>query len=227
MTALPVSVIVVSHGRPEALVRCLMGLDQLDYPAFEIVVVADAAGIARLSPWDGRIKQVAFDEENISAARNLGIRAAAGEIVAFVDDDAVPEPDWLARLAGGFVNDEVVAAGGYVIGRNGFSYQWQARAAAADATTAPLEVTGDGPHLMHGKPGQAIKTEGTNMAFRREVLATMCGFDPVYRFCLDETDLNLRIGPGRGHGHRAARPCASRIPRKPPAPGRQGAPLAL
>ena len=196
MTERWVSVVVVSRGRPAALTRCLLGLSQIYYPAFEVVVVACPAGLAALDAagWGGRIKTVAFDEPNISIARNLGIAQASGEIVAFIDDDAVPEPSWLTRLTAPFDIPDVAAAGGFVRGRNGISYQWKARVALADATTQPLAVPEDSVTLHQGAPGRAAKTEGTNMAIRRRVVAQMGGFDPVYRFYLDETDLNLRLG---------------------------------
>ena len=53
--------------------------------------MADAPGLAALAPWEGRVKMVPFDEANVSAARNAGLAAAAGEVVAFLDDDAVAE----------------------------------------------------------------------------------------------------------------------------------------
>lgn len=125
MDSPPVSVVVVSRERPDALMRCLNGLAQLDYPLFEIVCVACPAGIAALSarPDSERIKTVVFDRPNISEARNLGITEAAGEIVAFIDDGAVPEPLWLWHLTAPFSEPNVAATGGYVIGRNGISFQ--------------------------------------------------------------------------------------------------------
>ncbi|MEO0704037.1 MAG: glycosyltransferase family A protein, partial [Pseudomonadota bacterium] len=98
--ALPVSVVVVSRDRPDALRRCLEGVAQLQYPTFEVVVVADAAGVAAAQqmPLADNLKIVPFERANISQARNLGISQAAGEIVAFIDDDAVPEPSWLSYL---------------------------------------------------------------------------------------------------------------------------------
>ena len=100
MIASSVSVVVVSRGRPEALTLCLTGLGQLIHPNFEIVVVADPEGLAATlaAGWGDRVKMVSCDVPNISIARNLGIEQAAGEVVAFIDDDAVPEPTWLAAL---------------------------------------------------------------------------------------------------------------------------------
>jgi O-antigen biosynthesis protein len=190
---LPVSIVVVSRGRPDALARCLTGLSQLLYPLFEIIVVADPAGVAACGPWSGRIKIAPFDEPNISAARNLGIAQAAGDVVAFIDDDAVPEPTWLAQLTAPFALPEVTAAGGRVLGRNGISAQWPDRDIRADATSHILTLDPANPTLLTGQPGRGIKTEGTNMAFRRAPLAAIGGFDPAYRFYLDESDLNLRL----------------------------------
>ncbi len=192
---LPVSVIIVSRDRAEALQRCLTGLAQLDYAAFEVVVVACPKGAAalRAGPYADLVKLVEFDEANISQARNLGICAAAGEVVAFIDDDAVPEPLWLRHLVAPFQDGEVAATGGFVIGRNGMSFQWRAR--SVDVTGAAQDIAFEdmSPRLLHPQPDRAIKTEGTNMAVRRDVLAEMGGFDPAFHFYLDETDLNMRL----------------------------------
>lgn len=200
MPALPASVVVVSRGRAGALTLCLTALVQQDHPDFEIIVVADAPGLRALNSWAedtgraGWIKTRAFDAPNISAARNLGIAQAAGEIVAFVDDDAVAEPTWLRRLAEPFETSPAIhAAGGYVRGRNGISYQWTAQSVDRFGTSAPLDVTGDQPVALSPTADRAIKVEGTNMAFRRSVLAEIGGFDPVFRYYLDETDLTLRL----------------------------------
>ena len=90
MTLPPVSVVIVSHGRPDLLGLCLTGVGQLDYPHFEIVVVADAGGAdaVRAHALGEQVKLVVFDTPNIAAARNAGIAQAGGEIIAFIDDDA-------------------------------------------------------------------------------------------------------------------------------------------
>ncbi|WP_433990114.1 hypothetical protein SuNHUV7_14060 (plasmid) [Pseudoseohaeicola sp. NH-UV-7] len=195
MTPIPVSVIVVSRDRPKALVRCVTALGQLRYPCFEVIVVADQNGVAAIesSALGAAIKCIPFDEANISAARNTGILHAAGEIVAFIDDDAVPEPSWLTYLTEPFRYRDVGAAGGYVRARNGISYQWKARTIDAEGVETSLNLSADQPVVLTPKPATAIKTQGTNMAFRRPVLAKMGGFDPAFRYFHDDADVNMRL----------------------------------
>lgn len=203
MTALPVSVIIVSYGRPGALCVALTGVGQLDYPNFEIVVVADVAGIAAVQAHAlaDQIKIVPFDTPNISAARNAGVAVAASKVIAFIDDDAVPEISWLTHLTAPFTDPSVSAAGGYVLGRNGISFQWMSRTVGPDAQTKALQLDSDAPQVFTGTPQCAIKTEGTNMAVRRDVIVALGGFDEAFEFYLDETDLNMRLGQG---GHKTA-----------------------
>ena len=193
--AVPASVVVVSHGRPAELARCLAALRLQDHGAMELVVVACARGRAAVARagLERAAKLIAFDTPNISAARNLGIAAAAGELVAFVDDDAVAEPSWLTRLVAAFDDPRVEAATGFVRGRNGISHQHRASWVDATGRSRVLEVSDEALSLHQGAPGSAVKTEGTNMAFRRETLAAMGGFDPAFRFYMDDTDLNMRM----------------------------------
>ncbi|MGH1576048.1 glycosyltransferase family 2 protein [Planktotalea sp.] len=203
MNAPSVSVIVVSRGRAADLPLCLIGITQLDYPTFEVVLVADKDGLeaARSLSFYDDLKVVQFDEANISKARNLGIEIAAGEIIAFIDDDAVPEPSWLTYLVEGFSEADVAASGGFVIGRNGISFQWKARTVNCLGVASALGVDESNTNLLSPQNGQAIKTEGTNMALRRDVIAKMGGFDPAFKFFLDETDVNYRL---MGQGFRTA-----------------------
>lgn len=195
MNHLSVSVVVVSRGRPDALKRCLLGIAQLQYPVFEVVIVSDPSGIkaAQNLPFAADLKLVSFDKPNISAARNLGIVEAAGDIVAFIDDDAVPEPQWLHHLVAPAAQRDVAAMGGFVRGRNGISFQWRARSLDRFGEPHALELEKDTPTILHPPKGRAIKTEGTNMAFRRDVLIALDGFDPAFHYFLDETDLNVRL----------------------------------
>ena len=149
---------------------CADGCGATGLPAFEIVIVADQAGIAAV---------------------------AAGNVIAFIDDDAVPEPSWLTHLTAPFGDPAVAASGGYVIGRNGISFQWKGRTVDRNAQTETLPMTG--AEVFTGTPDRAIKTEGTNIAIRRDVLVALSGFDPAFAFYVDETDLNMRLAHA---GHR-------------------------
>lgn len=222
-----VSIVIVSRHRPAALRRCLIGISQLDYDPFEVVIVADPATCTSLRgvPQAAYAKLIAFDQANISVARNLGIDAAAGEIIAFIDDDAVPEPTWLTFLTSPFSHVDTAAAGGFVRGRNGISWQYQARSVDQTGLTAAVALDLGLATIFIPDEHRAIKTEGTNMAVRRSVLEDLGGFDPRFRFFLDETDFNLRMA-ARGlctaivplaevhHGfHASARRRADRVPR--------------
>jgi GT2 family glycosyltransferase len=192
MGGLPtVSVIVVSRDRPAELALCLTAVSQLLYDRFEIIVVADRAGLAAIpAPVAGRIKTVLFDEENISLARNAGIAEAGGDIVAFVDDDAVPEPAWLTRLCAPFSDERVSVCGGYVRGRDGIRFQCRAHCVDVFGISRPLEYDSDATLVVPADQAHAI---GTNCAYRRSDLLEIGGFDENFHYHLDETDVNMRL----------------------------------
>ncbi|NNF24264.1 MAG: glycosyltransferase [Rhodobacteraceae bacterium] len=203
MRGTPISVIVVSRDRPDDLALCLLSLSQQYHHPFEVIVVADPVTIAGLwdTPLSDKLKLVEFAEENISAARNAGLAQAAGEILAFIDDDAVAEPTWLEHLSAPFSDGDVSAVGGFVLGRNGLSLQWGARSIDGQGFHHDLPFSGGDWQCPDPGPGRAVKTEGTNSALRRSVLASLGGFDRGFRFFHDEADLNVRLARA---GHRTA-----------------------
>lgn len=121
-----VSVIVVSHGRPDLLCRAALSVFHQNHRPVELIIVADHLGLAAIStlPFVSRIKRVLFENENISAARNIGIDHAAAEYIAFLDDDAVAEPMWLSLMLKEMCQHPWAALTGTVLGRNGISVQW-------------------------------------------------------------------------------------------------------
>lgn len=183
------SVVIVSRHRPRRLEACLTALSRQDHPDFEIVVVADPASVG-LRP-ELALKRVTFDEANISAARNAGIRAASGAVIAFIDDDALAVPSWAGRLAAAFADPAVIAATGATRGPDGFRWQVRAERIGTDGLAYPVAVAG--PVSLAPHDGDPVSTIGTNCAFRATALRAIGGFDPAFRYHLDESDVNRRL----------------------------------
>lgn len=113
---LTVSVLVPTYHRPGSLAACLTGLTEQSHAPDEVLVVVrrdDVASRAVLAQrWDMPVREVVVDRPGAVAARNAGLEAATGDVVALTDDDAVPRPDWLARLLAHYEVPDVGAVGG-------------------------------------------------------------------------------------------------------------------
>jgi len=193
-----ISVVVNTFNRCDSLERTLRSLEWLDYPNFEVVVVNGPSTDGTeelLDRYAGRIKRGRCANRNLSESRNIGVRLASGDIVAFIDDDAYPDPAWLDHLAEAYEWGEVAAAGGPVVGHTGFWYQvWHSRADRFGNFWTDFPPCANPTQLL-AAPGsqQYTYTIGTNSAFRREVLVELGGFDEEFEYYLDETDLCCRI----------------------------------
>jgi glycogen(starch) synthase len=191
MGHLRVSLIINTLDRAVELGRTLLSLRQLRYPAFEVVVVHGPCSdhtldvLERFAP---AIRIGACPEANLAMSRNIGLAMARGDIVAFLDDDAIPEPDWLDRLASSFSEPRVGGAGGFIRDHDGVRFQHQVIVAdrlgrAEKFAEMPADL---GPHRY-------FSPTGTNVAVRRDALLSIGGFDQEYAYFLDETDVNLRL----------------------------------
>lgn len=191
-----VSVIVNTYNRGAWLDDALFGLAGLDYPDFEVIVVNgpstdnSADVIAR---WGSAIKALRCDQANLSVSRNIGIAAAAGTIIAFIDDDAVPHPQWLRRLAMSYSDPAVGAVGGFTVDNTGT--RWQVRKVLCDRYGRAHEVTDYFDERPLNQPGTPYFPSllGTNSSFRAEALRAIGGFDHTFAYLLDETDVCLRL----------------------------------
>ncbi len=196
MTDPRVSVVVCTYNRADSLRLTLASLEHLTYPSFEVVVVEGPSTDRTdrvLTAYEGVVKRVRTSERNLSAARNLGVAASAGDVMAFIDDDAVADGRWLDDLVPAFEEPEVGATGGPVFDHTG--YQLQARYSLADRWgDARIEYESRRlDYLDHPDTWYFPYTIGTNSLFRRDLLVALGGFDENYAFYLDETDLCLRL----------------------------------
>ena len=185
------SVIVASHQRPWWLKRCLTALRQLDHPAFEIVIVADSDSLKQLEGDD--FKGISHDAPGLSRARNMGIAEASGDVCAFIDDDAVPEPRWLAHHEDALHKTGADACVGYVRGRNGISFQSRVESIDAEGETHREPSPDSDPFIPELKAGRALKLIGTNTVLTKNALAKLGGFDSAYAFYMDDSDISLRV----------------------------------
>ena len=190
------SIIINTYNRAAYLDDAIRGVLQLDYPEFELIVVNGPSSDATedvLARWAGRIKLDRCEQANLSISRNVGIAAAAGEIVAFLDDDAVPHPQWLTRLAGHYAREQVGAVGGFTVDNTGM--RWQVRKTVCDRFGHAHFVDDlfDERTLNFAGAPFYPSLLGTNSSFRRAALLEIGGFDHTFAYLLDETDVCLRL----------------------------------
>ncbi len=192
-----ISVIINTYNRASYLKQALEALRYQTYSDFEVVVVNgpstdDTDQI--LSEHEGAIKKRDCASRNISASRNIGIKAAQGEIVAFLDDDAVPDQFWLANIASGFEKCNCSILGGFVLDNTGFKFQSRYILTDRHVNSTYLEEICV-PQQMFCFPGtrQFLTPMGCNVAFRRRALVAAGGFDEQYDYYLDETDVVVRM----------------------------------
>ncbi len=192
-----VSVVVNTLNRADSLRRTLRSLLQLDYPEIELVVVVGPSTDytdAVLTEFAGQIKVGRCEEPNLSTSRNVGLRLAGGELVAFIDDDSVPEPWWLDEVVPAFENPEVAAAGGPVYDFDGVTVF--SRYSLVDVHGDTVIGT-DGRNLSRLLSAPLSETVvypiGTNAVFRRSVLVDLGGFDEEYGHYFDDADIGRRL----------------------------------
>ncbi len=178
-----ISVVVCTHNGEATIGTCLDAVCRLDYPDFEVVVVDDGSTDRTAEIASGvDVRLIRTENRGLSAARNTGIEASTGEIVAFTDDDAWPDRDWLGYLANAFACSDHVGFGGPNLPPDEAGL---VENAVAQAPGGPIHV------LL--SDGEAEHIPGCNMAFRREALMAVDGFDPQFRIAGDDVDICWRL----------------------------------
>jgi glycosyltransferase involved in cell wall biosynthesis/predicted O-methyltransferase YrrM len=197
-TFISVSIVICTYNRGDLLDRALDYLQHQYDPRFEVIVVDGPSSDNTadvIQKWHHRIKFAKNPERNLSISRNIGIRLASGEIVAFIDDDAIPFNDWV-----GILLSEYNSVPRLVAGVGGVTYKAGSLEFQADDIMIDSYGRGDlNPSREETLRSDRFRTFlGTNCSFRREVLLEIGGFDEEYDYFLDESDVCLRI-LGRGY----------------------------
>ncbi|HEX8996772.1 MAG TPA: glycosyltransferase, partial [Ktedonobacterales bacterium] len=188
------SVVICAEGRDGSLRDTLRSLEYLDYPQLEVCVVCSAPDerIERaLADYVGRVKTARAASRALATLRNTGVALAKGQIVAFLDADAIPEPEWLRDLAAAFTGPRVVAAGGFVYDSTGVGYESGFTTIdRLGRQTTQHAVTDD---LCFPLSANVPLLPGVGAAIRRDALLAAGGFDEEYAGALDMADLAVRL----------------------------------
>ena len=183
-----VSVVVCTHNGESTLSRCLAHAERLDYPDFEVILVDDGSTDASASIAARHdCTLISTANQGLAAARNTGLVASSGEIVAYIDDDAYPDPQWLRYLVTAIEDHGFAGVGGPNL------------PPADDGTIAKcVAESPGGPIHVLLSDREAEHLPGCNMAFRRDSLREIGGFDPQFRVAGDDVDICWRL---RDAGH--------------------------
>lgn len=180
-----ISVIVASYNGARTLKWCLDSLQRLNYPDYEIILVDDGSTdatqqIVSLFP---KVRCLRHEKNfGLSVARNTGIAAAIGEIVAFTDSDCRADEDWLYYLASSLINSEFAGMGGPNL-----------LPPEDSLVAAAVMVSPGGPAHVMLTDHEAEHIPGCNMAFYKRTLEEIGGFDPIFTKAGDDVDVCWRL----------------------------------
>jgi GT2 family glycosyltransferase len=179
-----VSVVVCAYNAASTIDECLTSLERLTYPSFEVILVNDGStdATASIARRHREVKIIDLPNCGLSAARNVGLSQATGDIVAYTDADVRVDPNWLTYLVQPFITSDVVGSGGpNVVPPDD---PWIAQSVAR-SPGGPTHVLLDDRIAEH--------VPGCNMAFRRDALLEIGGFNPIFRRAGDDVDLCWRL----------------------------------
>ncbi|MBI3943386.1 MAG: glycosyltransferase [Chloroflexi bacterium] len=184
-----VSVVIAVYNGASTLDDCLNSLVNMHYPNYEVLVVDDGSndGTDKIADryaakYPQQVRAIHTPNGGLSVARNIGIVEATGHIVAYTDADCRVDPDWLYYFAARLMQGDITAVGGpnLVPADDG----WIAQC---------VGLAPGGPTHILTNDELAEHIPGCNMAFWKNALEEVGGFQPVYRVAGDDVDLCWRL----------------------------------
>jgi len=191
------SIVVNTCDRKNNLRTLLYSLSQQTYKNFEVIVVL---GPTKDDSEDMIKKEflVRCPAFNLSVSRNMGIYASQGDVIAFIDDDAVPTKTWLEQLSEAYINNDHIAGfGGRVYNINPQEGNLQFLQGMISVTALQMDVRENNELrklFFLSEKDWYPRFMGTNMSYRKDALLEVGGFDEFFKFSHEETDLGLRLG---------------------------------
>jgi cellulose synthase/poly-beta-1,6-N-acetylglucosamine synthase-like glycosyltransferase len=183
-----VSIVVPAYNAQKVICACLESLLNLNFPAAEreILVVDNRSTdrtkeIIRSYP----VRYLFESARGVANARNCGLRAAAGEIVAFTDADCIVAPDWLGHLCHPFDDPKTVACAGKV--------KPLKPRTVVEHYIVYRRILDQEKMLEANRPYSPPFAITANAAFRRSVLQQIGGFDPEIKLAGEDADLCWRL----------------------------------
>ncbi len=179
-----ISVVVCAYNAGDTLDDCLTSLARLTYPNYEVILVNDGSTdrTSEIAHGYEGVRVIDTANAGLSAARNVGLANATGEIVAYTDSDTRVDRDWLTFLVQPFLGSDVVGSGGRNVVPTDDPPMAQC---VARAPGGPTHVLLDDRIAEH--------VPGCNMAFRRDALLAIDGFNPTYLRAGDDVDVCWRL----------------------------------
>jgi glycosyltransferase involved in cell wall biosynthesis len=171
------SIIIPTYNRKALLLKCLEAAARLETDSlpYEILVVDDGGSdgteravneFTQASPVP--LRYLRQQNRGPAAARNLGAGAARGDIIAFLDDDCVPDKNWLREIVKGFSGENIAGVGGRTVSPHADS-RISRYCEERKIIGAPIMVKGEVAFLIT-----------SNAAFRSDVFRRSGGFSPIY-----------------------------------------------
>jgi len=177
MSVMRISVIIPTYRRVKDLERCLKGVLAQSRAADELLIVirkddSETAKYIKNAAVPDTLKIVYIEEEGQVAAMNAGIEKATGDVLVFLDDDAVPSEDWLAGIIRHYERDPGLGGLG---GRDRLVLSGRVDESRADVVgkvTWYGRIVGN-HHAGYGGPRPADHLKGANMSFRNKALGNI------------------------------------------------------